>query len=128
MFNSILRLGLKIARSPIGRIIFRWAFSTTKIRLPLSQLRENENVIAFFHPDPSYPFHVLIVPKRPIASIMELKHNEYDCLVDVFEIAKSLVQEYQLDEHGYRLIVNSGKYQEVSQLHFHLVTEFYSAK
>jgi diadenosine tetraphosphate (Ap4A) HIT family hydrolase len=39
------------------------------------------------------------------------------------QVIQSLVVEFRLEEIGYRLIVNGGKYQDVPQLHFHLVSE-----
>ena len=35
----------------------------------------------------------------------------------------ALVQDLELAERGYRLIVNGGAYQDVKQLHFHLISE-----
>lgn len=34
-----------------------------------------------------------------------------------------LVHRYDLEEKGYRLIVNGGQYQEVPHLHFHLISD-----
>jgi diadenosine tetraphosphate (Ap4A) HIT family hydrolase len=44
-------------------------------------------------------------------------------LVDLVQMVNSLVEEFGLEETGYRLIVNGGKYQEVPQLHWHLVAQ-----
>ncbi len=121
--KPILRFGLAIARTSMGRRIYRWIFSSTKLKIPVSHLRDTKNVMAYFHPDPSYPFHVLIVPRRPIESIMHIDHTDSTCLIEVFDIVKSLVEEYQLSERGFRVIVNGGNFQKIPQLHFHLVAE-----
>ena len=39
---------------------------------------------------------------------------------DLFSTVQELVNEMQLAETGYRLVVNGGAYQDVPQLHFHL--------
>jgi histidine triad (HIT) family protein len=43
-------------------------------------------------------------------------------LVDIFQTVKSIVDELGIEKQGYRLITNGGEYQEVQQLHFHLVS------
>ena len=43
--------------------------------------------------------------------------------MDLFVAVRKMVDQFQLDDIGYRLIVNGGKYQEIPQLHFHLVSD-----
>jgi histidine triad (HIT) family protein len=66
--------------------------------------------------------HVLIVPKRSIASVTELGDQDADFLTDLVQCVKILVSDLHLENSGYRLISNGGKYQDVPQLHFHLVS------
>ena len=40
--------------------------------IPLHKLRETPTLLAFYHPQPSYPVHILILPKRAIASLADL--------------------------------------------------------
>jgi len=41
----------------------------------------------------------------------------------MFATVKCLVKEFELDDGGYRLIVNGGAYQDFPQLHFHLISD-----
>ena len=91
--------------------------------IPVHRLRETDTLLAFEHPKPSYPLHILIVPKKAIASMMHITSAETPFLTDVFQTVQSLVAEYQLEERGYRLICNGGENQDVPQLHLHLVSE-----
>ncbi|MEZ4510613.1 MAG: hypothetical protein R3C62_01950 [Chloroflexota bacterium] len=34
--------------------------------IPVQRLRETATLLAFHHPKPSYPLHILLVPKRPL--------------------------------------------------------------
>lgn len=77
--------------------------------------------MAFHHPNPSYTFHVLLVPKKAIASLMELDASHSAFLHDLYSIVQSLVDEFHLS--AYRLIVNGGDYQDFPQLHFHLISD-----
>lgn len=90
--------------------------------IPVNRLRETETLIAFRHPRPSYPLHILIVPKKALTSPADLKPEDAEFLVDLFATVGSLVSEYELETPGYRLIANGGSFQNVPQLHFHLIS------
>ena len=92
--------------------------------LPFNRLRETSTLLAFHHPNPAYPLHVLLVPKKPIATLSALDPAADGAfLTDVFATAQGLVEQFHLAEGGYRLIVNGGKYQDFPYLHFHLVSD-----
>ena len=80
--------------------------------------------MAFHHPRPAYPLHILLAPKKPIATLSALDPvADGAFLTDVFATAQSLVEQFHLAEGGYRLIVNGVKYQDFPYLHFHLVSD-----
>jgi histidine triad (HIT) family protein len=114
---------LRLARSPIARVIIGWIFTHMSFALPLKHLRETATLIAFHHPKPSYPFHVLIVPKKGLASLKDLTPADSAFMVDLFQTVNGLVAEFGLEDNGYRLICNGGAYQDVPQLHFHLISD-----
>lgn len=92
--------------------------------LPVNRLKETPTLLAFYHPKPSYPFHVVLVPKKQIAALTDLDPvADAAFLTDLYATAQSLVQEHHLAEGGYRLIVNGGSYQDFPYLHFHLVSD-----
>ena len=108
-------------RSPLARIIIGWIFAHISFALPVKRLRETETLIAFRHPKPSYPVHILLVPKKAIGSLADLTPADNAFLADVFRTVPELAAELKLTASGYRLIVNAGAYQDVPQLHFHLI-------
>ena len=89
--------------------------------IPAKRLRETDTLLAFYHPKPSYPFHVVLVPKEAIPNLMELDPIESAFLSDLFTTVQSIVTEFHLP--AYRLIVNGGEYQDFPHLHFHLVSD-----
>ncbi|MDX9953290.1 MAG: HIT domain-containing protein [Anaerolineae bacterium] len=91
--------------------------------LPVHRLRETPTLLAFHHPRPSYPLHILLVPKRAIGSLSEIQPTDNDFLADLFTTVQSLIAEFNLEARGYRLIANGGQYQDVPQLHFHLIAD-----
>jgi len=98
-----------------------WIFEHMSFAIPVKRLRETETMLAFYHPRPAYKFHVLLVPKRSVASLKEFDSKDSAFLVDLYSAVQSLVDEFQLS--AYRLIVNGGEYQDFPQLHFHLISE-----
>ena len=94
--------------------------------LPVNRLYETENLLAFYHPQPSYAVHILIVPKKAIPSMVSLvgRADGFSELFvqDLLHCVNELVIELGLEVRGYRLIVNGGAYQDIPELHFHLVS------
>lgn len=90
--------------------------------IPVERLRETSLLLAFYHPNPAYPIHILIVPKKGIPTLMHLAPEDSQLLSEVFQTIASLVQELELEKQGYRIITNGGHYQDIQQLHFHLIS------
>ena len=97
-----------------------WIFAHMSFAIPVQRLRETKTLMAFYHPEPAYPFHVLLVPKKAVASLMELDAKDTVFLTDLYSTVQTIVNEFQLP--AYRLIVNGGEVQDFPQLHFHLVS------
>jgi histidine triad (HIT) family protein len=74
--------------------------------IPIERLRETNNLIAFHHHEPTYPVHILIVPKRSIRTFMDLTTMDAGLIMEIMQTAQSLVEEFKLQEVGYRLIIN----------------------
>jgi len=116
----VFNLFLRLARSGPGRKLVGWIFAHMSFAIPARRLRETETLLAFHHPQPSYPLHVLLVPKQAVSNFMELEPSSA-FLSDLVVTVQSLVSELQLP--AYRLIVNGGDYQDFPHLHFHLVSD-----
>ncbi len=102
-----------------------WIFAHMSFAIPVHRLRETETLLAFHHPKPAYPFHVLLVPKKSVDSLMKLDPHDSVFLSDLYSTVQSLVDEFQLT--AYRLIVNGGEFQDFPQLHFHLISDIVGA-
>ena len=97
-----------------------WILAHMSFLIPVERLRETATLIAFHHPKPSYPFHVLLLPKVAVPSLNEFDPTDTTFLTDLYSTVQNIVDEFQLS--AYRLIVNGGEYQDFPQLHFHLVS------
>ncbi len=100
--------------------VIGWVFAHMSFAIPVKRLRETESLLAFYHPKPAYPFHVILVPKKDIHTFNELSPSD-PFLTELVAAAQSLVEEFHLA--SWRLIVNGGEAQDFPHLHFHLVSE-----
>ena len=114
------RLLYQFAKTGLGGLILGWVFAYFSFAIPSERLTETDSLIAFHHPSPSYPLHILIVPKGKYKSILDLPPNDPTFLIDLFSVVKNLVQRFNLESKSYRIVVNGGEVQEVNHLHFHL--------
>ena len=103
-----------------------WVFAHMSFAIPVRRLRETETLIAFYHPKPAYRFHVLLVPKKAVASLKEFDSADTAFLTDLYSTVQNIVSEYHLS--AYRLIVNGGEVQDFPQLYFHLISEVEGSK
>lgn len=86
-------------------------------------IQENANWRAFYHPEPLYPLHILILPKSSVTSLVEAPNDSAEFYSDLFIIVKKLIDKLNLEERGYRLITNGGPNQSLPQWHWHLISE-----
>jgi len=94
-----------------------------KKEIPAKVAYEDDQVIAFHDVNPQAPIHLLIVPKKHIASIMEIDDENSTLLNKIARAAQNLARENNIDKKGFRLVVNTGEEggQTVNHLHFHLL-------
>ncbi|OFI07186.1 HIT-like protein [Clostridium acetireducens DSM 10703] len=94
-----------------------------KGEIPSEKVYEDDIVYAFKDISPEAPVHVLIIPKKHISNLNELKQEDENIIAHVFMIAKKLVKEFKIDEKGYRIVTNCGEDggQTVNHIHFHLL-------
>ena len=87
-----------------------------KGELPAKRLGENEGAIAFPDIRPLMPVHVLVVPRRHVASLDEV--GDGSVMGPVFGLAAQVAKEHGLDETGWRAVVNTGR--DANQVVFHV--------
>ena len=84
---------------------------------------ESENLIVIRDINPQAPFHCLIIPKKTIRSIHEVKPDDAGLLLEMVQTAKTLAIDNGFDQDGYRLVMNCEEWggQTVFQLHMHML-------
>ena len=91
--------------------------------IPADIVYEDELVLAFRDIAPQAPTHILIIPKKEIATVNDVTAEDEQVLGRLMIVASKIAKEQAIDESGYRLIINVNKDggQEVFHLHMHLV-------
>lgn len=88
-------------------------------------LYEDESVIVIKDIKPSAPIHILIIPKKHIASVNELELEDLNLAGHMILVAKEMAKTLGTEE-GYKLVFNCGQKggQIVPHLHLHLLGGF----
>jgi histidine triad (HIT) family protein len=91
-------------------------------KIPASIVYEDERCLAFKDTNPQAPVHVLIIPKKVIATHADLSDGDAALLGHLHLVAKKLAEQLGL-QAGYRLVLNCKEQggQTVPHLHFHLL-------
>ena len=91
--------------------------------VPARLVHEDAAAVAFHDLQPQAPTHVLIVPRRHIATLLDTTEADVELLGHVVETAVALARRLALDREGFRLVWNclEGAGQSVFHLHLHLL-------
>jgi histidine triad (HIT) family protein len=91
--------------------------------IPSDIVYENEEIIAFRDINPQAPVHIIIIPRKHIASLSDLSQSDSALVGRMVMVANKLAKDEGIAEKGYRLVINCGKEggQLVPHLHLHLV-------
>lgn len=87
---------------------------------PAKILFQDDRVTAFRDSHPVAPTHVLVVPNRHITSLNDVSEAEEPLLGHLLIVARQIATEEEIDEGGYRLILNTGAHARQSVFHLHL--------
>lgn len=91
--------------------------------IPAERLHDDDLVVAIRDIAPRAPTHILLMPRRHIASAAELTDDDGPMLGRLFAVAADLARDASIADDGYRLVSNVGQWagQTVDHLHVHLM-------
>lgn len=94
-----------------------------KQELPATVVYEDEQVIAFNDINPAAPTHMLVIPKRHIASLNDLEKGDEVLVGRLQVVAAKLAEEQGFAEAGYRVVMNCNEDggQTVGHIHMHVL-------
>jgi histidine triad (HIT) family protein len=83
----------------------------------------DDSIVAFKDINPKAPVHILIIPRKHIATLGDVGSADAPLMGAIFITAAKLAQEHRIADDGYRVVVNCGAAagQTVFHLHYHLM-------
>ncbi len=89
--------------------------------VPAKKVYEDSEFLVFADVNPQAPVHNLVIPKKHISNIMEIRDGEM--LGRLFEVVQKVAQQEGIASDGFRVVNNCGENggQTVDHLHFHLL-------
>jgi histidine triad (HIT) family protein len=90
---------------------------------PAAIVHEDDEIVAFRDIHPQAPVHLLIVPRRHVASLGDVGDGDAALLGRMLLVARDLAAREGIDARGFRVVTNRGRGagQSVLHLHFHLL-------
>lgn len=94
-----------------------------KGEIPSNIVYEDEEIIAFRDIHPCAPIHILVIPKRHITSLVDLKEDDERVIGKIYTVINQIAKKEGIADKGFRVIVNCGEDggQVVKHIHFHLL-------
>jgi histidine triad (HIT) family protein len=91
--------------------------------IPAKIVYEDDKVLAFHDINPQAPYHILVIPKKHISTLLELTEEDKDLIGHIYLVMNKLAQELGVAERGYRVVVNCNEEagQTVFHVHFHFL-------
>jgi histidine triad (HIT) family protein len=90
--------------------------------IPTSVVYEDDEMFCFKDADPQAPVHVLLIPKKHIECLDDLKEEDAPLMGRMMLKIQDIAKDLELD-NGYRVVSNNGEdaFQTVKHLHFHIL-------
>jgi len=91
--------------------------------IPAKMIYEDDQVVAFLDINPVAPVHVLVIPKKHIANLMDTQPEDLALLGHAMLVIKQIASQLGLSDDGFRVVVNTKHNggQTVPHLHWHVL-------
>ncbi len=91
--------------------------------IPARILYEDERVLAFYDINPQAPYHILVIPKKHISTLLELEEADKELIGHIYLTINQISKDLGFAERGYRVVVNCKEEagQTVFHMHFHVL-------
>ena len=95
-------------------------------QIPSRKVYEDEDLLAFHDIAPWAPVHLLVIPKRHIASMAQITPQDSALMGKIMTLAPQLALDNGCEPYpqgGDRIVINTGTHggQEVHHLHVHII-------
>ena len=94
-----------------------------KGEIPSNKVYEDDEILAFHDINPVAKIHILVIPKKHIASIAHMQKEDEALVGRIYGVINKIAEDLGFKENGFKVVVNCGEDggQEVMHLHFHIL-------
>lgn len=91
--------------------------------IPADIVWQDDRVIAFRDINPQAPTHILVIPRKHIATVNDIAPGDHELIGHMVSTARQLAVQEGFSEDGYRLAMNCNEQggQTVYHIHLHLM-------
>lgn len=89
-------------------------------KIPAKIIYEDDLSVAFEDIAPQAPVHVLVIPKKHIATSLDIRAEDNALIGHLYQIANKLAKEKGIAERGFRVVMNTNREAGQSVWHIHL--------
>lgn len=89
-------------------------------QIPSNKVYEDDHSFAFRDINPQAPVHVLLIPKRHIASLKEAGGDDHAVMGHLMLVAGKIAAQEGIAESGFRVVANTGADAGQTVFHIHL--------
>ncbi len=91
-------------------------------KTPVQRVKETARVLAFQHTRPSYPVHIVIIPKLHIPSLVEFAPGDDSLMLELLGVVQEVARQVLNEQGACRVLTNLGAYQDSKHLHWHVTS------
>ena len=85
-------------------------------------LKKTDNILAFYHTNPRWKTHIVVISKKHIDSFLTLKQKDHEIFLELIEVIKQISGKIVKEKGAVRILTNLGEYQDSKHLHFHIIS------
>jgi histidine triad (HIT) family protein len=91
--------------------------------IPANIVYQNDDVLAFRDLNPQAPTHILVIPKKHIATTNDITAGDATLIGNMYLTAKHIAKDEGIADSGYRTVMNCnrGAGQTVFHIHLHVL-------
>jgi histidine triad (HIT) family protein len=86
----------------------------------LDVVHEDDRVLAYHHTRPFWPTHVVVVPKRHLASFTTVTAEDEPDLRALLAVVQQVARRVETEQGAAGVLTNLGRYQDSKHLHVHV--------
>lgn len=91
-------------------------------KIPAKIVHEDGLTLAFEDISPQAPIHIVVIPKKHIPTLLDIKDSDSDLISHLLKIITKITVDKGISERGFRLVINCNPEggQTIYHIHFHI--------